>query len=334
MAWLYEREGIYYVGWRDANGRSFARSLNTRNKRVAEARKRSLLRQLPDERVSRPPPPKTVSAAIDLYLAGALARLRRSTHNSVRSRLQSGLRLFGNRALGSIEPHEFETYRDQRLVKRSRATVAGEVKEWRTAFQWCMRRGWLAENPAAIRSPRVPKGVGAIVEARDIPGQLAKARAFSVQLHACISTVLYAGLRRGELPWLDWGDIDFDEGLLYVRNKPGHTLKDYETRSIPLHERLADVLRALPRSAQWCFSAPKGGRLDVDNLGKLPKRAGVSGFQTWRRTFITHLARAGVDVWTVSSLAGHSSVTTTERYYVQVGGGRRARAISLLQFPE
>ncbi len=46
------------------------------------------------------------------------------------------------------------------------------------------------------------------------------------------------------------------------------------------------------------------------------------------------LARAGVDVWTVCNLAGHSSVTTTEKYYVSVGGGRRAQAISLLRFPE
>ena len=117
MAWLNQCEGIYYVGWRDANGRSRARSLGTRNKRVAEAAKRKFLRELPEEKPGRPPPPKTVRVAIDLYLAGALARVRRSTHTAVRSRLQPGLGLFGNRELGSIEAYEFETYRDRRLAR-------------------------------------------------------------------------------------------------------------------------------------------------------------------------------------------------------------------------
>ena len=37
-----------------------------------------------------------------------------------------------------------------------------------------------------------------------------------------------------------------------------------------------------------------------------------------RRTFISHLAMAGVDEAMVQKLAGHSSITTTIKYYTEI----------------
>ena len=50
-------------------------------------------------------------------------------------------------------------------------------------------------------------------------------------------------------------------------------------------------------------------------MGKLPKRAGVSGLHTWRRTFITNLVRGGVNPRIVQKLARHSTISLTmDRY--------------------
>jgi len=258
--------------------------------------------------------------------------MRPATYRAVRSRLQHGLEQFGDRDLGSIEPREFEAYRDRRMGIRSPATVAGELKEWRTFFGWCMRQGWMADNPAKVRSPRVPRNMPRYIEAEDVPRYLEQAKNVSPELHAALMTALYAGLRRGELVWLEWEDVDFEAGLLYVRNKPGHPLKGYEERSIPLHEELAKVLKELPHCSRWCFPSPTGGRWDVDNFSKLQQRAKAPGFHSWRHTFATYLAMGGTDVRTVQQLMGHSSLSTTERY-MHVSPSHRDRAVSLLQFP-
>ena len=46
MAWLYQRNGIYYVGWRDAQGKTHGRSFGTGNRRAAEAALRKFKREL------------------------------------------------------------------------------------------------------------------------------------------------------------------------------------------------------------------------------------------------------------------------------------------------
>ncbi len=341
MAWLYWRNGIAYVGWRDVGHKLHGRSLRTRNKRVAVTRFSKFKRELPeDEAAHSPRLPKTLGEALPLYLDAALARMRHVPQQRLRGRLKPALGSLKDRSLNSITPIEFEDYRDRRLrghtrrgARRSPSTVAGELKEWRTFFNWCIRRGWLAENPASIRFPRVPRNIPRFIEAKDIPGYLERAKEVSPLLHAALVTALYAGLRRGELVSLEWKDVDFKTGLLYVRNKPEHPLKDYEERTIGLHEKLAEVLRKLPRRSQWCFPSPDGVCWDVDNFSKLQQRARVPGFHAWRHTFASYLAMGGADVVTIKKLMGHSSVSTTERY-MHVSPAHQAQAVSLLQFPE
>lgn len=51
---------------------------------------------------------------------------------------------------------------------------------------------------------------------------------------------IYTGLRRSELLYLEWQDIDFDNGLICVQSKPefGFHPKSYKPRSIPMCREL------------------------------------------------------------------------------------------------
>ncbi len=330
MAWLYDRTGVYYVGWRDESGRVHGRSFRTRNRRVAEASFRKFKRDMAEATPAASQAlPETVADAVETYLDAALSRMRPATYRAVESRMKHVLGDFSRRDLNELTPAEFEAYRDRRLRTGSPATVAGELEEWRTFFNWCIRQVWLADNPANIRPPRVPRNIPRHIEAEAIPGYLEQAKEVSLELHAAFMTALYAGLRRGELVSLEWEDVDFEAGLVYVRNKPGHPLKDYEERAIPLHEELAEVLRELPRRSQWCFPSPTGVCWDVDNFSRLQRKAKVPGFHAWRHTFASCLAMNGADVRTIQQLMGHSSLTTTERYMhvspANTGACRRLR---------
>jgi len=64
------------------------------------------------------------------------------------------------------------------------------------------------------------------------------------------------------------------------------------------------------------------------------KKAGVATFSPhdFRRTFITELLSAGVDVLTTSRLAGHSDPATTQKYDLRSEDAKR-QAVQLLHIP-
>lgn len=155
------------------------------------------------------------------------------------------------------------------------------------------------------------------------------------------------GLRDEELAYALWDDIDWERRLWLVRFKPAGTFtwnselawrsKDCEERDIPIADVLYNELKA------WCNKAPKshlvfptsGGQADIKLLKALKsdwRKAGLNcGYckgclgpkneckkaklKTFRSTYLTTMLRH-VDLRSVQSLAGHSSISTTQKYLV------------------
>jgi site-specific recombinase XerD len=69
-------------------------------------------------------------------------------------------------------------------------------------------------------------------------------------------------------------------------------------------------------------------------LQKRQRQAGLDGItpHSLRRSYVSQLLAAGVDVFTVQKLAGHADAVTTARYDRR-GEGERRRAARLLQLP-
>lgn len=126
-----------------------------------------------------------------------------------------------------------------------------------------------------------------------------------------------AGLRRGEMAALKWNDVDFRNGQIYVApNKTeGH-------RYVPLTNDLRQALKTAKKRAKNDF---------VVNVGDNTKRNGKAYLSAYyrkltadlpfdcklhklRHTYASHLVQAGVDLYRVSKLLGHSSIQMTEIY--------------------
>lgn len=168
------------------------------------------------------------------------------------------------------------------------------------------------------------------------PGELRRLRAHVRRgRHGLRNKVLVmlsfnAGLRACEIAGLDWAMVLGPSGRLGVSIFVGdHIAKNGRGRRIPLHPDLKAALEELHKRRGKPVSGPvllsqKGGHLTpravVNWFRARYAVLGLSGCSSHsgRRTFITRTARlvskAGGCLRDVQELAGHRTLTTTERY--------------------
>ena len=137
-----------------------------------------------------------------------------------------------------------------------------------------------------------------------------------------------AGLRAGEIAGLTWDMVlggDGDLATCIELRDPA--AKKRSGRRIPLHPDLRDALlawRVLNAPAGPIITSERGGPMRAGSIVLWFVRAfraiGLDGCSSHsgRRTFITRAARlvheAGGSLRDVQLLAGHRSITTTQRY--------------------
>ncbi len=160
---------------------------------------------------------------------------------------------------------------------------------------------------------------------------------------ALLAILLGSGLRRSEVVALDLADFDPTAGALKVRGGKGG--KD-RTVYLPSSAKrvVADWLKVRGvRAGPLLYPVSKGKRVmrrrltDQSVLYLLQKRADQAGVKSFsphdcRRTFISDLLEAGVDLVTVSQLAGHASPLTTAKYDRRGEEAKRS-AVELLEIP-
>lgn len=218
----------------------------------------------------------------------------------------------------------------------------------RNALNDAMRQGLVIRNAAALADRR---RVEELViqpmspeEARAILDVVAGHR-----VGPLVTTALWTGLRLGELLALTWDRVDLDgrtlrvtESLSRVRRETHvwATKNRSSTRTVPVPAPLVSVLsdhkrrqRELRRAAgdEWdgswgdlVFTRPTGEPLNgttassefkaLLRAGGLPQRR----FHDLRHAAATLWLAAGVDLKTVSSLLGHSTIAVTANIYTGV----------------
>jgi integrase len=146
----------------------------------------------------------------------------------------------------------------------------------------------------------------------------------------------YAGLRRGELGRVTWGDVDFEGGTIAIRNRKAGRLD-----MLPLHpELLAELRAAMPLLAPAALSSRifkvkihhKTRERDFIRAGIPPIDADgrVADLHALRTTLGTALARDGVPVQLAARAMRHADPRTTQKHYVALGLADVAGAISRL----
>jgi integrase/recombinase XerD len=161
---------------------------------------------------------------------------------------------------------------------------------------------------------------------------------------AAILAVMYAGgLRRDEVTKLEMADYDETNRKLIVHGKRSKERTAYladgavaalgewmKVRGIGL----GPLFLAVNRGGHITYGKPVTPQAIYLLLKSRAKRAGVKSFSPHdlRRTFVSDLLEAGVDIVTVSKMAGHSRVEVTARYDRRPEQAKQ-RAAMLLKVP-
>lgn len=160
-----------------------------------------------------------------------------------------------------------------------------------------------------------------------------------------VHILLYTGVRVSELIGIRrTSDIDFLTSHLKVVGKGG------KYREIPLKPELLALIKEYIETerkdsrfsdSEYLLVSQRSPKLDRDTINKvLNKIADDIKANTgkeiriyphkWRHQFCSMLIDKGVDITTVSELAGHSSVDLTMSIYVQISQENKMEAVNLL----
>ena len=156
---------------------------------------------------------------------------------------------------------------------------------------------------------------------------------------------LTTGLRRGELLGLKWEDIDFQTKTLNVKREVvlingkisvTQLKSEASYRSLILPQSISNMLQNYRKTieSEWLFPSPIKENMPRDpsavrkKLSNVLERAQCKHvrFHALRHTFATMALQYGLDIKTLSSTMGHSSVELTLDTYSHVTDNMREEA--------
>jgi len=151
-----------------------------------------------------------------------------------------------------------------------------------------------------------------------------------------------AGLRAIEIAGLRVSDVYDDTGSVRTQfSISGKQTKGGDARTIYVSRKLRRVLEqyhaaiADRRSSAPLFQTQLRSSFSANTMCQLflqiYKDCGIKGASSHsgRRTFITKLANTGINVRLLAALAGHSDISTTQRY-IDVNDTQLANAVELI----
>ena len=160
---------------------------------------------------------------------------------------------------------------------------------------------------------------------------------------AILTLLALTGMRRAEAAALQWGDVDFQNGVVHIRHGKG----DKERTAPIIGDSALDALRgwqmAQPSDRAYVFCpVRKGDKLGDDKPidGKdiyrvLQSTANAAGVEfhphDLRRTFITDALSNGTPIHVIQAAVGHANAATTLRY-AQAVSAREARKTIRLRY--
>lgn len=234
--------------------------------------------------------------------------------------------LLGNLRLYEIKPAGIEKIKEI-MKNRAPATVNHTIAVIRQAFNAAKKAGiYTNENPAS-QVKHLKKDNRRIrfltkEEAQVLFTELSKCKTSNLYDMSLLG--LHCGLRANEIFSLQRIDLDFNNKKIAIRDPKG-CFNRFANMTDAVFEMLKHRTQTL-QPQNYVFVSAKGEKIKevsnqfqriVDGIGL---NSGITDsrnkvvFHTLRHTFASWLAMAGVDIYTIKELMGHSDIKMTQRY--------------------
>ncbi len=311
------------------------------------------------------PPPRNVTVGDYLlqWLESSAQRVRKSTLESYRYRIDEVIKIMGKKPLIQLQPDDIQKCYMKMAATHSRRTVQYAATLLRGALEQAVNLELLPSNPSRkVPMPRLERTERPVLTPEEARRFLATAETH--RFRVLWKFIALTGVRRGEALALRWEDIDWERRVVTIQRtfsgsgQKRRTLntpkKQRGVRTIAIPEILVNELEAQRKQQQlerqaagddweetgFVFTTSRGRPLDPSQITpafkKLLAKAGLPN--TWRlhdlrHAMATHWLASGINPKVVSERLGHASVAFTLQVYAhalpnqQAEGAERAARI-------
>ncbi|MBL9015131.1 MAG: site-specific integrase, partial [Myxococcales bacterium] len=271
---------------------------------------------------------RTLKQATDAWLASLKASGSRS-HSNYEDRVNAYITpKLGTVPIANIRKSHVMKWRDDQATQYAATTVNGNLTCLSSAFSYFVDQEWIATNPChgVSRMEQRESSIYTWIRTREEITRLLIECPKGIR--EIVTLAAGTGMRLDELIHLQWADIDIERRLIAVHRGRHGTTKSGKARYIPILDALLPFLRelSLKRGGATLVFPGKNGKARSKPGVRFPfkqavKRAGLPSvlrFHDLRHTFASHWVLDGGDIFRLSKILGHSSVTITQKVYAHL----------------
>ena len=213
---------------------------------------------------------------------------------------------------------------------RKKSSIGRKLAALKGFFRYLLATHRIEKDPLLlIQTPKQEKPLPAFLSVDDmfrLLGAVKIKNSLDIRDRAILEVFYSTGIRVSELVGMDWGDVDFQLGIVRVVGKGS------KERIVPIGAVAIQTLRdySLEQRKKWNFSCKgetpvflnhRGTRITTRSVARSVEKhlrnAGITvkmGPHGLRHTFATHLLNSGADLRVIQEMLGHASLSTTQRY--------------------
>ena len=311
--------GIYYLWYNDDFGHK--RKVSTRARRKSEALKFLQSFRESENRRANCLNRTLLSDFTEEFLAYSKDVHRPKTQEMFRTALRALLKSTGDVPIQKLGIRDIERFLAENAKRVSERTLRAYFVTLASAFETGKRWNLIAGNTfRQVEKPKLRELQPAYLKKDDFHKLLDTVEDPDLRdLYICaVST----GLRLGELSSLQWTNVDFERGVINIRNSEQFTTKSGRNRTVPMNAQVLSIMQERQsRAGSELVFHRNGRRMTKEYVSKgfryyankaaLDKRL---HFHSLRHTFASWLVAEGVSLYEVQKLMGHSSISITQTY--------------------